>query len=307
VAELRCEFAAIVYAELYRLLGSTKSLADSLAFRLDEIRYGADWLDEAIEAYESKWVLDLQYLTPDSVGDFALSQPDHAVLATWILAGLRNTGQCHDLSNDLGQRIMERVRRDLPDIAVPLPSALSPVIFGWTLGCVVGSDELPAMPAVLPPEENVQHAFLGFMEHVLLLQSMAAPWPEMVSTATYWRGYGIAEGLLPEHGNGGLALAQLKNEASRSMAPAMYATLERYFKPFNQRRQSVSHVARDDSRPPFVEVAETIRDWPDLRMAVVGLTQFVFQEVSKELQETPPRSIRPGVWDNLTHEIRTDW
>lgn len=307
MAELRCEFAAIVYAELYRLLGSTKSIADSLAFRLDEIRFGADWLDEAIEAYESKWVSDLQYMTPDSVGDFALAQPDHAVLATWILAGLRNTGQCHDLSNDLGERIMERVRRDLPDITVPLPSALSPVIFGWTLGCVVGSDDLPAMPAVLPPEENVQGAFLGFMEHVLLLQSMAAPWPEMVSTATYWRGYGIAEGLLPEHGNGGLALAQLKNEASRSMAPAMYATLERYFKPFNQRRQSVSHVARDDSRPPFVEVAETIRDWPDLRMAVVGLTQFVFQEVSKELQETPPRSIRPGVWDNLTHEIRTDW
>ena len=129
----------------------------------------------------------------------------------------------------------------------------------------------------------------------------------MMSTATYWRGYGIAEGLLPELGNGGLALTQLRNEANRSMAPFMFATLERYFEPFNRRRQSVSHVARDDSRPPFIEVAQTIRDWSDLRMAVVGLTQFVYQEVSKELHETAPRSIRPGVWHNLVHEIRTDW
>lgn len=153
----------------------------------------------------------------------------------------------------------------------------------------------------------MRHAFVGFMEHVLLLQSMETPWPEMMSTATYWRGYGIAEGLLPEHGNGGMALTQLKNGASRSMPPTMYAMLENYFKTFNQRRQSVSHVAHDDSRPPFVEVAQTIREWPDLRMAVVGLTQFVFQEVSKELQEVPPRSIRRGVWDNLLHEVRTDW
>lgn len=307
MAALKCEFVAIVYAELYRLLANDKRLVDSLALRLDEIRYDVDWLDEAIEAYEGKWTSDLQYMAHDSVGDFVLTQPDHAVLATWILAGLRNTGQCYDLSSELSHRVMERAQRDIPGLVVPLPSALSPVIYGWTLGCVVGSDDLPAMPAVLPPEENVQQAFIGFMEHVLVLQSMVTPWPEMMSTATYWRGYGIAEGLLPEHGNGGHALAQLKNEASRTMAPAMYATLERYFKPFNQRRQSVSHVARDESRPSFVEVAATIQDWPDLRMAVVGLTQFVYQEVSKGLQDTPPRSIRPGVWDNLIHEIRTDW
>ncbi len=41
--------------------------------------------------------------------------------------------------------------------------------------------------------------------------------------------------------------------------------------------------------------------------AVVGLTQFVFQEVAKELSETPPRSVRPGVWDTLLHELATDW
>lgn len=307
MAELKCEFVAIVYAELYRLLARNTTLVDLLGYRLDAIRYDDDWLDEAIEAYEAKWISDLEYMTASTVGDFALTQPDHAVLATWILAGLRNSGQCYDISIQLSQRVLERAQKDLPDLAVPLPSALSPVIYAWTLGCVVGSDDLPAMPAVLPPEENVRQAFLGFMEHVLILQSMATPWPEMMSTATYWRGYGIAEGLLPEHGNGGHALTQLKNEASRSMAPAMYATLERYFRPFNQRRQSVSHVAKDDSRPQFVEVAETIRDWPDLRMAVVGLTQFVYQEVSKQLQDTPPRSIRPGVWNTLIHEIRTDW
>lgn len=227
------------------------------------------------------------------------------MLATWILAGLRNAGRCYDLSKDLQQRVLDRAQKDLPGLAVPLPSALNPVIYGWTLGCGVSSDDLPAMPAVLPLEENVRHAFLGFMEHVLVLQSMATPWPEMMSTATYWRGYGIAEGLLPELGNGGHALNQLKNEAGPLMEPPMYILLERYFKEFNQRRQSVSHVARDDSRPSFVEVAKTIQDWDGLRMAVVGLTQFVYQEVSKELLNTPPHSIRPAVWDNLIHEIRT--
>lgn len=307
MAELKCEFTAMVYAELYRLLASEERLGDSLGYRLDEINYDFEWLGEVIEAYERKWTSDLQYMTPDSIGDFVLTQPDHAVLATWILAGLRNSGQCHDLSVELSQRVLERAQQDLPGLTVPLSSALSPVIFGWTLGCVVGSDELPAMPAVLPIEENVRRAFLGFMEHVLILQTMTAPWPEMMSTATYWRGYGIAEGLLPEHGNGGYALTQLTNEARRSMEPRMYTHLQRYFQPFNQRRQSVSHVARDDSRPPFVDVADTIREWQDLRMAVLGLTQFVYQEVSKELYGTPPRSIRPGVWDNLIHEVRTDW
>lgn len=160
MAQLNCEFAAIVYAELYRLLLHTNSLSDSLTFRLEEIRYATDWLEEAVDAYEGKWVSDLQYVTPETVGDFALAQPDHAVLATWVLAGLRNSGHCYDLSNALSQQVMERVQRDLPGIAVPLPSALNPVIYGWTLGCVVGSDDLPAMPAVLPPEENVQQAYL---------------------------------------------------------------------------------------------------------------------------------------------------
>lgn len=304
---LRCEFSPIVYAELYRLLSKRRDYAEPLEFRLGAINYSIDWLEEATDAYEAKWTHDLRYLTADSIADFALTQPAHAELATWLLAGLSTRGSCYDLSSDLATAVLERASRDVPGLRSPLPASLSPAIYGWTLGRIVGDEELPAAPATLPSDENARKAFVGFMQHVLLLQTMATPWPEMMTTATYWRGYGIAEALLPEHGNGGMALRQLINEASRSMASSMYSNLSRYFQPFNSLRQAVSHIADDDSRPRFVEVADAIQEWPDLRMAVVGLTQFVFQEVAKELSETPPRSVRPGVWDTLLHELATDW
>ena len=304
---LRCEFSPLVFAELYELLGGSRQYRDTLASRLSEIHYAPEWLAEASETYRAKWAQDLAYASPDTIDEFALTQPDHGVLATWLLAGLRNYGSCYELWQDLSERVLNRATRDVPGLRTPLPRSLSPVIYGWTLGRVAGSEELPVAPAVLPPEENVQRAFVGFMEHVLLLQSMHSPWPEMAATATYWRGYGIAEGLLPELGNGGAALQQLVNEASRLMAPAMYTDLTRYFQPFNARRQSVSHVAVDASRPLFIEVVDSTREWGHIRMAVVGMTQFVFQEVSKDLFETRPGSIRPGVWERLLPEVRTDW
>lgn len=305
MAELTCRFATVVYAELYRLLAERPDLADPLAFRLDEIQLRDDWLQEAADTYDAKWRADLEYMTPATVDDYLLSQGDHAVLATWILAGLRNSGRCHDLAMQLEERVQSRVYCELPGISAPLPAVLSPVIYGWTLGSMIGTEELPVMPAILPSEENVREAFLGFVEHVLILQSMETPWPEMMSTATYWRGYGLAEGLRPDLGGGGKALQHLQNDAARSMAPRMFAEVSNHFKVFSQRRHAVSHVAVDTSRPSFIEVSETLRDWPSLRVAVIGLTQFVFQEVSKELMEENPRAIRAGVWETLSHDLAT--
>jgi hypothetical protein len=167
---------------------------------------------------------------------------------------------------------------------------------------------MPAIPAHMPVDDNVRAAFLGFVEHVLLLQEMADPWPEMMCMATYWRGYGLAEGLLPELGSGGPALERLLIEARFSMEPGEYGRLHRHLQGFNKRRQAVSHIADDESRPRYVEVIDTIKDWGDLRMTVQGLTQYVFQEVSKRLADEPiPSSLRRDPWAHLLPEIRTDW
>lgn len=306
MVELKCEFSPLVFAELYRLLACTRSLSDSLAYRLQEIHCSLEWLDEAAATYEGKWVSDLQYITVDTVDVFALSQPGHAELATWILAGLRNTGQCYDLSQNLLDAVLQHASSDIRTMPIPLAPSLSPQIVGWTLGCVMGStDVLPIAPAVAPSDDNVAAAYSGFVEHVLLLQQTQLPWPEMMSTATYWRGYGLAEGLLPELGAGGPALHQLIGEASRSMAPPMYSRMQRHFKPFVSRRHALSHVADDSSRPRFVEVIQSGDNWLEMRTTVLGLTQFVFQEVSKYLVDTKPKSVRPGIWDSLTHELQT--
>jgi hypothetical protein len=56
----------------------------------------------------------------------------------------------------------------------------------------------------------------------------------------------------------------------------------------------------------YLEVIETIKDWGDLRMTVQGMSQFVFQEVSKRLSDPPiPGSIRRDPWAHLLPEIQT--
>jgi hypothetical protein len=54
VAELICKLSALALAELYRLLKADRVRRGSLNDRLDQLGYDEDWLDEAIEAYDSK-------------------------------------------------------------------------------------------------------------------------------------------------------------------------------------------------------------------------------------------------------------
>ncbi|WP_441958710.1 hypothetical protein [Mycolicibacterium houstonense] len=302
--ELNCQLSPLVYAELYRLLGTTAEFEDSLALRLDEIGYRLDWLSEATDAYRGKWEYDLQYIDVTTIGDYVLQKPGHALLATWILAGLRNTGHCYDVSSNLAAKVLESATKDIADLRTPLPASLSPTVIGWTLGKLIGREGLPAALAQLPEDGNVRAAFLGLVEHVLHLQTMQEPWPEMMCMAAYWRGYGLAEGMLPGHGSGGPALRQLLAEAQLSMQQSQYSLLHRHFEHFNQRRQAVSHIADDESRPSYLDVIETIKDWSDLRMTVLGLTQFVGQEVSKQLAESPvPRALRGDPWSYLLRDI----
>jgi len=100
----------------------------------------------------------------------------------------------------------------------------------------------------------------------------------------------------------------LLTEAQFGMDRGEHSLLQRQFEHFNRRRQAVSHIANDPSRPTYLETIETIKDWGDLRMTVQGMTQFVCQEVSKRLAEPPiPPSLLRDPWSYLLPQIRTEW
>lgn len=91
------------------------------------------------------------------------------------------------------------------------------------------------------------------------------------------------------------------------MEQGQYTVLHLHSERFNQYRQAVSHIADDAGRPRVVGVVETIRDWPDLRATVHGLTRFVFQEVSRTLpDDPPPKALRSDPWARLMTELQTD-
>ncbi|MDX2680353.1 hypothetical protein [Streptomyces soliscabiei] len=257
------------------------------------------------------WVACLRRSDADSVSSLALPRNEHALLATWILAGLRTTGEDRALGASLAENVLQRALTEVPGLTTPLPPDLSPVIIGWTLASIIGSSfyEWPVAPAALPDDANIKSAFIGLAHHVLVLEAMEEPWPEMMQTSTYWRGYGIAEALKPAMGQGSPAINELLKE-SRPLLPQYLSTqLNSHFSRFGPRRNALSHVTDDPSRERFVDVVTVTRGWDHLRLTVLGLTQFVCQEVSRSLydEEELPAALRNDPWRYLEREISTEW
>lgn len=306
--ELECRLAPVVFAELYRLLASREDLSDQVTEQLETIGLSHDWLKEASDAYSKKWSYDVEYMTPETLYDFAL-EAQHSEFATWLLSGLYFSGSPEGLSSELQQAVMERTLEDLPDLELPMPPELSPVVVGWTLGRVVAKSHyrLPIVPAVLPDDENAELAFSGMVEHLLALQTMIPPWPEMMCTSMYWRGYGIAEALRPEFSSGGEALSQLQREAYRSMPHRQRDNVQRHLSTFGSRRNALSHVAEMADRPSFADVVPLARQEDDVELTAQAIVQFVFQEVARQLRDRRPKVVRNGAWDDLYRELQTEW
>ncbi|WP_139146570.1 hypothetical protein [Arthrobacter sp. SW1] len=304
MVQMNCVFVPLVFAELYKLLAGEKRHSDALEEQLASINLPLDWLAEAGDAYNAKWTSDLEYLTPDSVAQCALSE-QHSQFATWLLAGLHASGACGELSANLEATVMTRALSEVDGIPTPLPPVLSPKIIGWALGSVIGREgsDLPVAPALSPSDENVRAAFEGLIEHVLAIQGMSEPWPEMMQTAMYWRGYGLAEALRPEESTGGLALKRLRLETFSSMAYAEGLTIGKHLDSFNGRRNALSHITDDPSRPRFVDVIDEVRQSSDIDLTMRAMTQFVFYDVARVAREHPPAVVRQGAWESMEREI----
>lgn len=302
---MKCVFVPMVFAELYRSLAQEERYADALEDQLASIHLPLEWLGEAAEAYDRKWSADLSYLMPNAVEDYALSE-QHSQFATWVLSGLYASGACADLAANLEAAVTARALDDVEDLQAPLPPVLSPTIIGWTLGSIVGiaGNDAPIMPALPPSDENVCAAFDGLIEHVLALQTMSQPWPEMMQTAMYWRGYGLVEALRPEAGTGGRALKELRLATATSMAGAQGHQIKRHLDTFGERRNALSHIADDQSRPRFIDVIDNERNSSGIELTMRAMTQFVFHEVATEVRHRPPPVVRPRAWETMEPEIQ---
>jgi hypothetical protein len=305
--ELRCELSPLVFTVLYRTLadGKDRTHRGLLADRIAEVDWDSEWFAEAAERYEKTWQGQLkQARTQD---DLPGLNDENALLASWILAALRTTGASYNFGEKLRKDVTERALREIPEAPRALPSQWCPEVAGWTLCMVVGAVDrnLPLAPATLPTDPNVRAAYEGLVEHVLHLGETPTPWPEMLGTSTYWRGTGLAEGLKPEARDGQEAIKQLIVECRYAVPDYLGRRLSQHFEHFTQKRNALSHVADLAGCPRFVDVMEGARDWNQIHLTVLGITQFLGLQVSAELAGAASRVVRPGTWDDLQWELST--
>lgn len=303
MGDLSCKFPTLVFSEFYRLLDENTRYKDVLEDHLATIDLPTDWLAVMAGAYGRKWDEERQFAKADNLADYALPE-QHSQFATWLLAHLHSERSCGDLSTELSKVVMSRALAEIDGVELPLSPLLSPVIIGWTLGSVVSlTDELPAVPAMWPSNENIAVAFRGLIEHVCAVQMMPLPLPEMVQTAMYWRGYGLAEALRPEAGSGSPALHRLQLEALSSMDDAHRTQVSRHLDGFGERRNALSHIADDQRRKGFTQVVDEVQESRDLHLTTRAMTQFVFYDVAQQVRQSAPSVVRKGAEEALERDL----
>lgn len=310
MAELNCCLSPLVFAELYRLLLSDTRVAKVLDDRLAEIGYDSDWLRDRADDYDAKWRNDASLLEPVTVDDYALPV-EHSLLATWLLAGLRNTGESYDLSARLLETVQRRMTSEAPLVGARPPS-LSPVIRGWTLGMVTGALD-PSLPMVLahePSDPHIAEAYRGLVEQVCHLQGVPEPWPELAGTALLVRTGGLAEALRPSpppppHRGLQYSIDLLLREAKPQAPLHIWERLRVNWINWVARRNVLTHVSPDAvAGLTFAASAAQVRTWYQVETTVLGVTQFICQEVSSELLDTLPHALSHDPWQYLQHDVK---
>lgn len=302
---MTCGLSPVVFTEVYRALAARSKDAELLDQRLGQVGLDLDWLAEAATAYEAKWDETKADQLP-----FVL-EADHTLLAGWLLAGLRRTGPSHDFSDELLKQVRVRAAERPNGITNPLPSGLNVRLVAWTLGHVVGDidRDLPLVPVRPPRDPHVAAAYEGLVDYCLQLKTVIRePWPELVGTATFVRGLGLAEALKPDvggpkEGKARPALKALIQEARLVLPELEFNKLQRHFlvNDFVSTRNTLSHVAPDRDKPTFVDLVDIARTWDDVAPTVAGVTQFVCQQVSEELYGS--REVDSGLWERVRWDL----
>lgn len=299
--ELEVELSHLVFAELYNILAGRKSLSDMLEVRLNSIDLNHSWLREASDLYNAKW----HEIRKDahSAADFTHLSSEHAHFASWILACLRGTGQCEDISIELRSSVTERFIEEVPCPPAQPPSPWKPVIQGWALGMVIGQfdHDLPAIPPKMEQDASVCAALEGLIEHLLFINNACSSWPEVSATAVHWRGSGLLEAMQLEAQNLPDAMRLLIPTIRQYLSDSQGRILGQHFSTMVQSRNSLTHIADLPSCPGFVDVVSEWSGEHRIKNTVRGVTELLFAQYSSTLAD--PRSINPKIWEQLHWEI----
>lgn len=304
MVELSCRLSPLVYSVLYRRLADDGDAHAALEPRLAEIELDLEWLDSAAEAYGRKWASNLELLNTGVPGDESQRlDPSHAVLVSWILTALRRRGSSDDFSTATRSEILGRLDAAGDDVSnLGGREEFSPVIVGWTFGMVVQNDldlNLPAIPATPIKNKHIAAAYEGLVRHVAALRLEAEPWPDLVGTSTLIRGVGLAEALRPEEGSARSAIRTLLRESARYVPSPLQATLANHWDQGDiiGNRNAVVHIMPTSSGGlPFLDVMNRADNWHKIKPTIQGVTQFIFQEVARELADEASE-VHPGIWD----------
>ena len=298
---LKFELSHLVFAELYKILASRNSTSEKLEARLNAIELDHSWLETASHLYNTKWLEICE--GSNSVDDFSHLAYDHAEFASWILAGLRGTGQCTDISLELRSRVTDRFIKEVPSPPALVPPPWKPVIQGWALGTVIGQfdHDLPAIPPKMPEDINVCAAFEGLIEHVLFFDNACSLWPEISATAVHWRGSGLLEAMQPEARDAPDAMRLLLPTIRQYLTESQGRMLGQHFSSIVQPRNSLTHIAVMPNSPRFVDVVSEWRDERRINNTMMGVTQLLFAQYSSKLAD--PHSINPKIWDELHWDL----
>jgi len=93
------------------------------------------------------------------------------------------------------------------------------------------------------------------------------------------------------------------------MPSSLCDRLTRHWVPWVDRRNILTHVIpTEHSARTFGESAEEVRTWEQIEMTVLGITQFICQQVSQEMLDSIPSALRGDPWEHyLRREIQTEW
>lgn len=134
---------------------------------------------------------------------------------------------------------------------------------------------------------------------------------KLAGTALLVRTGGLAEALRPPPPHRGLShsINVLMSEARRHMPLQLWERLRRHWVTWVDWRNVLTHVQQgEDAGYTFSESAELLRTWERIELTMLGITQFVCQEISQELLGSVPPALRTDPWESyLRREIETEW
>lgn len=300
--ELTCNLSPLVFCELYDLLGGLKEHKETVSDRLAEVELDLDWLDEAARRYREAWSEDSS--AAEGPGALRALTPEHAVLASWIMAPLATLTPSDEFSANLRFRVQQQFLAAFPD-ATSLPPSVKPVVPAWSLALVAGGldAEFPAVPSWPPADASVAAAYRGLLNHLLHIEQVSTPWPEMLGTSVLWRSTGLAEGMVPEAPNAPEAVLQVALTLQSLVRSAVVSGVTRHLSLLVERRNVLSHVAPMPHKPTFVDVHDSADEWSKLRPFVAGLTYFMCSKISEDLTTSASKVVHAGYWDAIQYEL----